>query len=96
MDGVVRHTVGIVLPALSPPPMAQFLGASIPSGQRLIPGKASSVGPRGGAHVAGKQGYAFSPCLCSVFFFFCFHVFLLVHILTSFHSSAGFAEETCL
>jgi hypothetical protein len=61
MDAVVGHTVGVVLPALSPPPMAQLLGASLPSGQRLAPGKSSSVGLCGGAHVAGKHGYyAFS------------------------------------
>lgn len=56
MDAVVGHTVGVVLPALSPPPMAQLLGASLPSGQRLAPGKSSSVGLCGGAHVAGKHG----------------------------------------
>lgn len=59
MDAVVRHTVGSVLPALSPPPVSQLLGASLPSGQCLVSGKSSPVGLGGGAHVAGKHGYAF-------------------------------------
>lgn len=55
MDVVVRHTVGVTLPALSPPSVTQLLG----SGQRLASGKwPSSLGlGASGAHGAGKHGF---------------------------------------
>ncbi|XP_024370268.1 chaperone protein dnaJ C76, chloroplastic [Physcomitrium patens] len=53
MDVVVSQTMGVVLPALSPPPVTQILGTSLLSSKRLVAGRISSSRF---LHVAGKHG----------------------------------------